>query len=183
MTPDELLLTRRSVRRYSQDPVPADVLRQIVNVARYAPSGGNAQRWDVVLVHDPQLVARVFPTLGWLKPIDAPPEGRRPTAYAVVISAGDPRPADCAGLVSYILLAAHARGVGTCWFGSVRAAELAAVLGLPDGCRITFVVSMGYPDERIEPYDSDEATAVTIEDGVVRVPKRTLNSVMHENGW
>ena len=75
MTPDELLLTRRSVRRYSQTPVPVATLRQIVDVARYAPSGGNAQKWDVILAHEPETVAKVFPTLGWLPVTGAPPEG------------------------------------------------------------------------------------------------------------
>ena len=183
MTPDELLLTRRSVRRYSQTPVPVATLRQIVDVARYAPSGGNAQKWDVILAHEPETVAKVFPTLGWLPVTGAPPEGARPTAYAVVAAEGKPNEANCSSLVVYLLLAAHARGVGTCWFGSIDRKELAEALGLPEGYGIAFVVSFGYPDERIEPYDSDETTAVSMEDGVLRVPKRTLGSVLHENGF
>ena len=181
MTPDELLLTRRSVRRYSQTPVPVETLRQIVDVARYAPSGGNTQKWEVILAHEPEVVAKVFDTLGWLAVMGAPPEGARPTAYAVVAAEGEPNTANCSSLVAYLLLAAHARGVGTCWFGSIDRRELAEALGVPEGCGIAFVVSLGYPDERLEPYDSDETTAVSVEEGVVRVPKRTLGSVLHEN--
>ncbi|MDP6439572.1 MAG: nitroreductase family protein, partial [Candidatus Brocadiia bacterium] len=133
MTPDELLLTRRSVRRYSQTPVPVETLREIVDVARYAPSGGNAQKWDVILAHEPETVAKVFPTLGWLPVTGAPPEGARPTAYAVVAAEGKPNEANCSSLVVYLLLAAHARGMGTCWFGSIDRKELAEAFGFPEG--------------------------------------------------
>ena len=183
MKADELLKSRRSVRRYRQDPVPVDKLREIADVARYAPSGGNRQHWEMILVHEPAMVDRVFPTLGWLAPIGAPPEGKRPTAYLVVISEGEPTAADCASLVTYVLLAAHARRVGTCWFGSVKRDQLAETLGIPEHYKIAFVVSLGYPDEQFEVYDSPETTGVTMEGGVVRVPKRLLGAILHENSF
>lgn len=181
MDPDTLLKTRRSVRRYRQEPVPVATLREIMEVARFAPSGGNRQGWQVVLVHEPEVVAQVFSTLSWLQSVGALPEGQRPVAYAVVISEGEPRAADCASLVTYILLAAHQRGVGTCWFGSIERAELSEVLGLPDGFHIAFVISLGYPEERFDTYDNDDETAVALEGGVVRVPKKSLAAILHEN--
>lgn len=180
MDVETLLRTRRSVRRYRQEPVPVATLREIMDVARYAPSGNNRQDWEVVLVHAPETVAQVFPTVTWLACVGPPPEGERPVAYAVVVGRGEPNVANCSSLVAYILLAAHARGVGTCWFGWAKP-ELAKVIGLPDDYRVTFVVSLGYPAEQIETYDSAQETEVRLEGGVLRVPKKPLSAILHEN--
>ena len=52
---------------------------------------------------------------------------------------------------------------------------------MPEHYKIAFVVSLGYPDEAFEVYDSTETTGVTMEGGVVRVPKRLLGAMLHEN--
>lgn len=48
----ELMATQRAIRRLRPDPIPDDVLRRILQAAAWAPSGGNAQPWRMVLVHD-----------------------------------------------------------------------------------------------------------------------------------
>ena len=183
MDAEECLRTRRSVRGYSQRPIPVQTLREIADVARFAPSGGNRQGWEMVLVCEPGVVAQVYETLSWLPAVGAPPQGRRPVAYMVVVSRGTPVVADCASLVSYVLLAARARGVGTCWFGSIDRDRLAQVLGIPDDYGTAFVVSLGFPDEKLETCDSDSETQVTVRDGVVRVPKLALQRIVHENSF
>jgi len=180
MEADALLKSRRSVRRYRPEPIPLETLREIADTARYAPSAGNRQPCEIIIVHEPALVERVFSTLAWLPAVGAPPEGQRPAAYFVIVNKGEPKVTDCASLVVYALLAAHARGIGTCWFGSVARAELAQILRLPADYSIAFVVSLGYPDERFEVYDSEQRS-VTVRDGVVRVPKRPLEAMVHEN--
>jgi len=178
---DELLRTRRSVRRYSQRPIPVETLREIADAARFAPSGGNAQQWEMVLVHEPDAVEQVFGTLSWLPAVGAPPAGKRPVAYIVVVCPGMGNVADCSSLVTYILLSAHARDIGTCWFGSIDRPRLAEILELPDDYSIPFVVSLGFPDEKIETRDSGSETQVTAEGGTVRVPKLALERIVHEN--
>ena len=181
MEADALLKTRRSVRRYRQEPIPEGTLREVVDVARYAPSGGNAQHWEIVLVNDPDICEQVYETLAWLPSVGEPPDGKRPTAYFVVISDKDPYVADCASIVNYLLLAAHARGIGSCWFGSVRRAELAEHLRIPREHVIAFVVALGYPDEQFEVLESNMETDVTVENGVVRVPKLPVDEILHMN--
>ena len=183
MEGNALLKTRRSVRRYRQEPIPVDVLREIADAARYAPSGGNSQPWELVAVNDPEKVDQVYETLAWLPSVGAPPEGKRPVAYFVVISEKESSVADCASLVSHLLLAAHERGIGSCWFGSIRRAELADDLNIPEDYRVAFVVSLGYPDEKFETYETTGQTKVAPENGTVRVPKRPLNSIFHKNGF
>ncbi|MEW6622674.1 MAG: nitroreductase family protein [Bacillota bacterium] len=51
----EVVRTRRSIRKYKPDAIPQDLLREILEAARLAPSGVNRQPWRFVLVADPQL--------------------------------------------------------------------------------------------------------------------------------
>ena len=49
-----LVKTRKSVRRYKSEPVPDEVLEKILEAARQAPSAGNSQPWEFVVVKDPE---------------------------------------------------------------------------------------------------------------------------------
>lgn len=179
----EALRTRRSVRRYSQEEISRDVIEEIVDVARYAPTGGNSQRWKIILVDEPELRDNVFQTLSWLPGVGKPEEGAKPTAYMVIASNKKANIADCASLSTYITLAAHSRGLGSCWFGSIRRTELMELLNIPEEYSIEFVVSLGYPDETFEIVESDEETAVTREDGITVVPKLKCEKILQHNSF
>lgn len=179
----ELLTTRRSVRRFEQKPVSQELLAEIVELARYAPSGGNFQPWEIIAVDEPETAEQVYATLAWLPAEGQPPEDQKPVAYLVVISDEEAGVSDCASLTTYICLAAHERGLGSCWFGSVRRTELADDLAVPEKYSIEFVVALGYPSRQSVAYDSDETTDVTVEDGTVSVPKRTVDALLHHNAY
>jgi nitroreductase len=51
----EAMSTQRAVRRLKPDPIPRDVLNRVLEAAAWAPTGGNAQPWRIVLVTDPAL--------------------------------------------------------------------------------------------------------------------------------
>jgi nitroreductase len=55
----EVVTTQRAIRRLKPDPIPEAALRQIMNAAVCAPSGGNRQGWSFVVVRDPAIRARV----------------------------------------------------------------------------------------------------------------------------
>ena len=46
---------RRSIRSYTSDPVPDDVLDKVLDMARWAPSAGNCQPWKFIVVHDSEV--------------------------------------------------------------------------------------------------------------------------------
>jgi len=178
----EALETRRSIRRYTGEPVERDLLLKVVELCRYAPSGGNKQEWELILVDDSEKVDSVFDTLAWLPAVGAPPEGKRPSAYIVVIS--DEKSdglADCACVTTYALLAAHSQGLGSCWFGSIRRTELAKILSIPDHYSIEFVVSLGYSGEEVKTVNGH--TDVSVDDGVTWVSKRTVSDMTHLNSF
>ena len=55
----EVIKRRRSIRGYRPDPVPEDILNQILKAARLAPSGGNRQPWHFIIVKDPETKRRL----------------------------------------------------------------------------------------------------------------------------
>ncbi len=48
----DVILNRRSIRRYTSDPIPEDVLNKILEAGRLAPSAGNMQSWHFIVHHN-----------------------------------------------------------------------------------------------------------------------------------
>ena len=166
---DELIRKRRSVRVYEDRPVSVDTLREIIKESTLAPSSGNNQPWRLVVVASRDMMKRISDESkkNLLARIQANPGDyivryesalKNPeynvfyNAPALVIVAG---PAgyrnlllDCSLFASYLMNAAAARGLGTCWvnLGSdVRDPGLRRELGLGDGDQIVAPVIIGYP--------------------------------------
>lgn len=185
----EAIKKRRTIRRFKQDPIPAAVLEKLVEAGRLAPSGGNLQPWEFIIVSEKEMVDRVFPTLAWagyLAPHGTPPEGRRPVAYIVVlqdkkIKAFTPS-ADLAAAIENIILLGVAEGLGSCWIGSIQREKLAEILAIPDQYHIDSVVALGYPDEKsvVEEYQGDIKYWKDAE-GLMHVPKKSLKEILHHN--
>ena len=57
----EIIKTTRSMRRLKPDPVPSNLIRQILEAGVCAPSGGNMQRWRFLVIRDPQIKQRSAP--------------------------------------------------------------------------------------------------------------------------
>lgn len=56
----ELVKSRRSIHRYKPDPVPDECIRKIIEAARWAPSGANAQHWEFIVIKDPATRQRIL---------------------------------------------------------------------------------------------------------------------------
>ena len=158
----EGLLTRRSVRKYSDQPVPEELITEIIRYAMYAPSAKNLRPWHFMPVNDRKImegIMQVHPFSTML-------------AYApwAIIVYGDPTaaftpeymPVDCAIATENLLLAAHAKGLGAVWLGvypqQQRMDGIRELIPIPDHIVPFAVVSVGYPGrdystvpERFEP--------------------------------
>ncbi|MEU6403354.1 nitroreductase family protein [Streptomyces sp. NPDC046985] len=85
--------TMRAMRRIKPDPVPDEVLEQLIQAAVWGPSGGNMQKYEYVVVTDPAVMARLAPL--WKRCVDAylattgkhAPEGMDEAAYARMVAA------------------------------------------------------------------------------------------------
>ena len=187
----DLILKRRTIRRFRQEPVPRELLGRMVNAARLAPSGMNLQPLEFVAVDDPQLLPEVFATTSWagyIAPRGTPAEGERPTAYvAVLINRKIKKFAgqhDVGAAMMSMILTALEEGVGSCWIGSIEREQLAKVLHIPAHLEIDSLLALGYPAE--QPVVEKFRGSVEYwkdEQGVLHVPKRPLEAVLHWNGY
>jgi hypothetical protein len=114
----EDILTRRSIRHFRPDPVPEELLEQIVNAGLYAPSAKNHQSSVILAVTDPALIARLSEAnrIIWGKPEGTDPFFGAP-AVLVVLDRADwrNRVYDGSLVMANLMLAAHALGLGSCW--------------------------------------------------------------------
>ncbi len=139
------LRAQRQTRRFTDEPVPKDVITDILEVARWTGSWKNDQPWHFVVVTDAQTrkaLAEVGPHAAFLE--DAP------CVVVVVLDGENPRgePFDEGRVSERIMLAAsaHGLGAGTGWFalgnGEARARE---ILGIPEGKVVRQALGIGRP--------------------------------------
>jgi nitroreductase len=140
------LRSLRAVRDYTPDPIPDDVLRDILEVGRWSGSASNVQGTELVVVRDRQVRQRMSEL------------GARPAAGAsvvlVVVTPGDAARHDLevfdnGRLVERLLLAAKAQGLGSniATLKEEGPEVIKEALGIPPERRIWTVVTLGYADE------------------------------------
>lgn len=187
----DLIVTRRTIRRFRRDPVPGETLERIVNAGRLAPSAANLQPLEFVAVDDAAIRDAVFPCLRWaayISPAGNPAAGEEPAAYIVLLVNAKIREKgyeyDAGAAIENMILAARDEGLGSCWLISVDKEKIREILSVPADYRVDAVLALGFPAEEpaVEDFDGspkywkDEA-------GRLHVPKRRLEAVLHRNGF
>jgi nitroreductase len=147
----DFIINRRSVRKYLPQPVPDELLEDILRAGMYAPSAVNKQPWHFIVVRDRKImeeIMRVHPYASMLK--------QAPAAIVVcgdmhLANAPEYTPVDCAVATQNILLAAHGLGLGGVWLGlhprEERKKAISALFKLPENVMPFSIVSLGYPAE------------------------------------
>ena len=179
------ILGRRSIRRFERKVVSRDDLTEIVKARSFAASGGNRQNWRFVAVADGDKVTATTETLGWLNGW-RPSEEEGPAAHVIaLIPEGASRSValDGAAAVQNMMLAAWDRGIGSCWFGSVKREKLGEVLGIPAEWEILAVLALGYPAESAGVIEGEETKVTRDDSGKVLVPKKPLESILSFDGF
>ena len=185
----DIILSRRTVRRFKPVPVDRSLLEKLVNAGRLAPSAGNLQPLEFVAVDDAEVCRAVFPCLRWaayISPKGNPQPGQEPMAYSVTIVNLAVREKgfeyDVGAAMENMILAAHDEGLGSCWLISVEREKLAEILSVPQGFRIDCVLALGYPAESPVAEEFTESIKYWQDaEGVLHVPKRPLKSVLRIN--
>lgn len=141
----ELIKHKHAVRQFSDEPLPEEVLRQIVDAGRRSPSWQNAQPWRFIVVQDAerrQKIAGLNPNARHLPG----------AAAGVVIVVPEDNESgsvdfDLGRAVQNMMLSAQGMGVSSV-VGYVNSPdETGEYLGVPEGNRVAWVVSFGYPAE------------------------------------
>lgn len=185
----EVAISRRSIRRFKDTSIFRENLERCVNAARLAPSAANLQPLEYIIVDDDQLLAQVFSTLRWaayISPAADPPQGSRPRAYIIILKnrdVGVPSSVyDVGAAMENMILVALEEGIASCPIASVDRDRLRGILNIPGDYEIPLVLALGYPDESpvVESFDGS-VKYWKDEDGVLHVPKKKLEMVLHWN--
>ena len=187
-----LVLKNRSYRRFHESAeIARETLMELVELARFSPSGANLQPLRFVLVNDRARNAVVFPCLRWagyLTGWAGPAEGERPSAYIIIV--GDKETAESFGVdhgiaAQSIMLGASEKGLGGCMIGSLDRTRLRAELGLAERYEILLVLALGTPREKVLVEDVGQDGSIKYyrdAADVHHVPKRRMEDLVLEIG-
>ena len=168
----DAIRARRNVRQYSGEPIAREDLERICEAGRRAPSAGNWQPWDFVVVTGREQLAELAKV--WER------GGRHIASSAATIALVAKEPDDerqgqwlmydFGQATAYMMLAAADLGIGSGHSAVIDQEQARRVLGFPDGYRAVFLIGLGYPaDQALRP--------------LTRPNRRPFDQVVHWHRW
>jgi nitroreductase len=159
----EAIFTRRSIRKYTKDPVPESLVNELLKAAMAAPSARNEQPWHFVVVSDHKILDEI--------PKFHPFSKMLVEAPVAILVCGDTAPLtdtywiqDCSAAIENILIAARAKGLGAVWLGiypgDARVKPMQKLCGIPEKVIPLGIISIGYPAEEKPPANRFNASRV-----------------------
>jgi nitroreductase len=164
----EAIKGRRSIRAFKSQNIPEEIVEKLVEAARWAPSAGNIQPWEFVVVRKPETKRKLAEAaLGQTFIEEAP--------VVIVVCANENRSMqgygmrgktlyciqDAAAATQNILLTAYSLGLGACWVGAFKEEEAKEILKVPSGVRPLAIIPIGYPDEAPTPRSRRPISQIT----------------------
>jgi len=151
----EAIKSRRSIRAFTEDPVSDKEVEKLIEAARCAPSAGNIQPWEFVVVRDPERKKGLCEAALDQTFIEEAP-------VVIVVCANVWRSGqgygsrgvnlyslqDTAAAIENMLLAATALGLATCWVGAFGEEQARTMLNIPDGVRPVAIIPIGHTAEK-----------------------------------
>ena len=162
------MLTRRSIRKYTEQQVSQEQIDTIMKSAIFAPSALNKQPWEIRVIQNPKILAEInqrFLNFAEGKEMQGSAAKYRepgfsifhhaPTLIVMAIDKSNPTAKLDAGIsLQNILLSAHALNLGTCPLGSLVTAlnlpenqDILKLLNIPEGYEVGINIALGYPAE------------------------------------
>ena len=161
----EIILGRRSIRRYQEKDIPDDIINNILEAARWAPSWANVQPWEFVVVKDKSIKKQIQKNVPSRNPsslaiVNAPVllvvcgqlkksgyyDDQYPTKFG-----SDWFMYDLGLATQNLCLAAHASGLGTVIVGLFDHDRVGEVINLPANHEVLVLIPLGYPDQNPKP--------------------------------
>ena len=158
------ILSRRSIRKYTKEPVPDSVVKEILEAAMSAPSAGNEQPWHFVVINDREILDAIPAFHPYSQPLTV--------ASLAILICGDLTleihkdfwMQDCSAATENILIAVQAKGLGAVWLGIYprpeRVLGMQKLLGLPAHVIPLAVIPIGYPAENKLPADRFDTSRI-----------------------
>jgi len=154
----EAIRGRRSIRAFKSKKVTQETVEKLLDAASWAPSAGNIQPWEFIVVRKPEIKRALAEAALDQTFIEEAP-------VVIVVCANKNRSSqgygirgktlyclqDTAASIQNILLTAYSLGLGTCWIGAFREEEAREILKIPQGIRPVAIIPVGYPAETPPP--------------------------------
>ncbi len=161
----EAILSRRSCRSFTSDPVSPEHVEQLLKAGMASPSACNQRPWHFIVVDDHETLCKISDVQAY-----SPMLRLAPMALVICSDGGDAElsapywPQDCAAAAQNILIAARAVGLGAVWLGVypdvARVEGLRQLMGMPESITPFCVVAVGHPAKAPRPIDRYEPERV-----------------------
>lgn len=167
----DAIRNRRSVRDYDERPIPPDVLAEVTEALRLAPSACNYQPWRFIIITDPEIKLRVAQACRNQKFIAEAPAivagcALTDESYTRMGGYWSSCDIDVAIALDHLTLAATEAGLGTCWIGAFSEKDVKQALGIPANAKPIGLITMGYPKQGAQ---------------IPPTPRKTREQVFREN--
>jgi nitroreductase len=139
----EAILNRKSIRYFEPCTIPEEEVKLLLECTRFAPSGGNSQPWEFLVVDDRDEISQIY-DFGWTAYGGGSNICRFGEASLLVFFLGS---AQCYLAAENLALAAYGLGYGTCMIGGFDRKKTKALLGIPEKKSIQLFVAVGVADE------------------------------------
>jgi len=151
------IYTRRSMRKFTGEPVSDELVRTVIKAGMNAPSGKNLQPWHFYVLKSRDLIEKIVADGNFRQPLAA-------AGFGIMVC-GDRSIADnptylfinCAAATQNILLEAESQGLASCWLGIAPKLEdcerMRSLCGLPEHILPVYFVALGYGEYKKDPND------------------------------
>jgi nitroreductase len=143
----ELIRSRRSIRKFTGQPVPDETVDRIIEAGTWAPSGLNNQPWRFAVVRDEGLKEKIAPLTHYSRIIR---EADVLIAVFLDNDASYDRTKDCQAIgacIQNMLLVIHSNGLGAVWLGEILKSkdEVRKIIDAPESHELMAVIALGHP--------------------------------------
>ncbi len=159
----ELMLKRRSIRKYTGEPIPEEKLEKVIQAGLAAPTSRNQKPWEFYVVRDKEMLKK-------LSKAKAAGGAFLESADAAIVVVSDSVKADTwieddSIAMSFMHLMATEQGLGSCWIqihlrktaeGAPAEDNVRVILGIPEHFGIVGILALGVPLEEAKPHTVDE---------------------------
>ena len=160
----DAILNRKSIRKYKGIGVSNKDVEELLRAAMAAPSAGNEQPWEFVVLRDKEIMTKITEVHQYAKML--------PNADVAIVVCGDVEKEkykgywvqDCSAATQNILIAAEEKGLGAVWLGVYpvedRVNAVKELLNLPSSVIPLSIIPIGYPDEERKAADRFDKTRI-----------------------
>lgn len=147
MSTVDLILSRRSIRKYEKKDIPEDILNQILETGRQAPSAVNRQPIHFVVVNDHDLLKDLCNNF-IARFVKYAPLAIVGCAYTKALWTGKWAIIDATIAMENMVISAWSLGIGSCWVGACNKKKIKELLKIPEKWKVVALLTFGYPAEQ-----------------------------------